>query len=89
MSEVPAATTARRPGSSGAAFRSRMMQRADSWKTAEGWEASTWRCTSAVVRVTITFWPWAAIRFTMAAICSGVLPAPNTASGKPRRRARW
>ena len=26
---------------------------------------------------------------TMAATCSGVLPAPKIASGKPRRRARW
>ena len=88
-SEVPAAQTAIRPGRAGAGVVSTVMQRAASWKRASGRTAATVRCTSAVVRVTSTRWPRAAIRSTIATICSGVLPAPKTVSGKPRRRARW
>ena len=87
-SEVPAQTTATRPGSGStgahgdrdAARGSRGSARRRAARRAGP------RSTSAAVRVTSTFWPRAAMRSTMAATCSGVLPAPKTTSGKPRRR---
>ena len=89
-SEVPAHTTATRPGQRRRRRApSSVTQRAASWKRAAGWRARhAARCTSAVVRVTSTFWPRAAMRSTMATTCSGVLPAAEHDLGEARAAAR-
>ena len=88
-SEVPAAAIAIRPGSGSAALGLDREAARRLVKPGLRLAAATRAWTSAVVRVTSTRWPRAAMRSTIATICSGVLPAPKMASGKPRRSARW
>ena len=88
-SDVPAATTRTRPRPVGSAAARRVMMRATAWNCASGTSARTASNASGPVRVTMRVSPLATIRSAMAAVCAGVLPAPNTISGTPWRTPRW